>query len=58
MNECKPLDCGDARSEPRQHVEARARGTRQGEAVKVEPMKPKLKPPGTRRWKLQYDGLL
>ena len=26
-----------------------------GRAVQVDPMKPKLKPPGTKRLKLQYD---
>ena len=29
-----------------------------GRAVQVEPMKPLLKPPGTKRLKLKYDGLL
>ena len=29
-----------------------------GWAVQVEPMKPKLKPPGTKRLKLEYAGLL
>ena len=29
-----------------------------GKAVQVDPMKPKLKPPGTKRLKLKYDGLL
>ena len=29
-----------------------------GRAVQVDPMKPKLKPPGTKRLKLEYDGLL
>jgi len=31
---------------------------RQGEAVQVEPMKPMLKAPGTKRLKLKYDILL
>ena len=30
----------------------------QGRAVQVEPMKPILKPPGTKRLKLKYDKLL
>jgi len=30
----------------------------QGEAVQVDPFKPKLKPPGTQHLKLNYDGLL
>ena len=29
-----------------------------GRVVQVDPMKPKLKPPGTKRLKLEYDGLL
>jgi hypothetical protein len=29
-----------------------------GEAVQVEPMNPKLKEPGTERFKLQYDNLV
>jgi hypothetical protein len=29
-----------------------------GRAVQVDPMKPKLKPPGTKRLKLTYDELL
>jgi len=40
-------------------------GTRQvrdsarlGKTVQVDPLKPKLKPPGTKRLKLEYDGLL
>ena len=28
-----------------------------GRAVQVDPMKPKLRPPGTKRLKLEYDGL-
>ena len=29
-----------------------------GRAVQVDPIKPKLKPPGTKRLKLEYDGQL
>jgi len=52
VNQCKPLAGGDR---------ARRRGgnrRRLGRAVQVDPMKPKLKPPGTKRSKLEYDGLL
>jgi len=30
----------------------------QGWAAQIDPIKPKLKPPGTKRLKLEYDGLL
>jgi hypothetical protein len=33
-------------------------GVRRGRVVQIDPMKPKLKPPGTKRLKLEYDGLL
>jgi len=52
VDECKPLVEGPVR---------RARGggdQAQGRAVQVDPIKPKLKPPGTKRLKLEYDGLL
>jgi len=31
---------------------------RRGEAVQVDPIKRNLKPPGTKRLKLEYDGLV
>ena len=43
MNECKPLAGGVLRH---------------GSAVQVDPIKPTLKPPGTKRLKLKYDKLL
>ena len=59
MDECKPLvDGGDQwdvdeilRLQYGDDVD------RRGEAVQVDPFKPKLKPPGTKRLKLKYDEL-
>ena len=48
MDECKPLQRGPA--------DPRARAL--GRAVQVVPIKPTLKPPGTKRLKLKYDELL
>ena len=69
MDECKPLGDGDGavrdRHAPHLHHRALQRraldaggGAGLGEAVQVEPMKSKLKPPGTMRLKLRYDGPL
>jgi len=44
VDECKPL-CG-------------GRLGCHGRAVQVDPIKPTLKPPGTKRLKLECDGLL
>ena len=55
MNECKPLDGG-------QHDVGRGLlepgASRQGSPVQVDPIKPKLKPPRTKRLKLKCDVLL
>ena len=42
MDECKPL----------------AGGVNHGKAVQVDPIKPRLKPPGSKRLKLNCDALL
>ncbi len=39
-------------------MDHRGAGAAQGEAVQVDPIKPKLKPPGTKRLKLKFDILL
>jgi hypothetical protein len=41
-----------------QPIEIRGVRSAQGKAVQIEPMKLKLKAPGTKRLKLQYDTLL
>ena len=51
VSECKPLAGGGARPHLRPAVA-------QGRAVQFDPMKPKLKPPGTKRSKLNCDVLL
>ena len=62
MNECKPLALGclgDADGDWH-HVRTstvRHHG-RRGRAVQVDPIKPTLKAPGTKRLKLKYDKLL
>ena len=48
MDKCKPLRGGEGVG----LLHAR------GRAVQVDPMKPKLKPPGTKRLKVNYDILL
>ena len=54
MDECKPLLHG--------HTAAGDQGCGHGglpsRAVQVDPIKPNLKPPGTKRLKLKYDTLL
>jgi len=47
VDECKPLESG---------VPAHRR--RRGRAVQLHPIKPKLKPPGSKRLKLKCDVLL
>jgi hypothetical protein len=47
MDEWKPLSCG-----------ATMCAVSRGRAVQVDPMKPKFKPPGTKRLKLECDILL
>ena len=54
MDGCKPLTRGSSTSTPTTGSTSATRGR----AVQVDPMKPKLKPPGTKRLKLEYDGLL
>jgi len=39
-------------------VPGQRRQSQHGRAMQVDPMKPKLKPPRTKRLKLEYDGLL
>jgi len=64
-----PLCCRAGRHRPVRPVGGQLAGERavcqgggavelHGRAVQVDPMKPKLKPPGTKRLKLEYDGLL
>jgi hypothetical protein len=40
------------------HLRATMTSVFRGRVVHVDPMKPKLKPPGTKRLKLASDGLL
>jgi len=49
VDECKPLAPGAG--VPGAHLPPRAG---RGRAVQVDPIKPKLKPPGTKRLKLTY----
>jgi hypothetical protein len=54
VNECKPLPAGDRRL----ILLDRTRALRQGQAVQLDRIKPKLKPPETQRLKLKYVKLL
>ena len=56
MDECKPLHRGDALDS--QQARHRRRGGDPGRAVQVDPIKPTLKAPGTKRLKLEWDTLL
>jgi len=49
VNECKPLPGGQRLHRVRRH---------DGGAVQLDPFKPKLKPPATKRLELIYDGPL
>ena len=59
MNECKPLqqDLLPVRGLP-QRPQPAARLARPGMPVPIDPIKPELKPPGTKRLKLKCDALL
>jgi len=56
VDECKPLERGGVN--PEATVAESGQHEMLGEAVQVDPIKPKLKPPGTKRLKLKYDELL
>jgi hypothetical protein len=62
VNECKPLAGGGGRCVEgcRGRARVRRRGLQRvcGRAVHVDPITPKLKPPGTKRSKLNCDELL
>ena len=53
MDECKPL-VGGGGARPL----LRLAGHRHGRAVRVDPIKPTLKAPGTKRLNLEYDEVL
>jgi hypothetical protein len=55
MDECKPLALGTTEERERLREEA---GYLLGRAVQVDPIKPKLKAPGTGRLKLKNDKVL
>ena len=58
MNECKPLAVGHLIPVPvlqRLHLIAEERAQPRGRTVPVDPIKPTLKAPGTKRLKLKYD---
>ena len=56
MNDCRALALGSVLR--RDGAQAAGRARAQGGALQVDPIKPKLKPPGTKRLKLNYDELL
>ena len=69
VKECKPLALGVLAELPPGEIFHAGAGAvlrdahqvqdrAQGRAVQVDPMTPKLKAPGTKRLKLEYDGLL
>jgi len=63
VDECKPLDGGGGDGDVADGGEGgfalRVRGGGgHGRTVQVDPIKPTLKPPGTKRLKLKYDELL
>jgi hypothetical protein len=58
VDECKPLEFGDRNSAPTCGDASTGSFTLLGRAVQVDPMKPKLKPPGTERLKLKCVILL
>ena len=45
-------------AEEAEHRQVAAGAPHRGRAVQVDPMQPKLKPPGTKSLKLKYDALL
>jgi hypothetical protein len=53
VDECKPLAHGAVRRLRRQEA-----ALPQGRVVQVDPIKPEMKPPGTKRSKLVYHTLL
>jgi len=63
VDECKPLPDGVPRPSGDQavgelHQLEPGREQPQGRAVQVDPVKSRLKPPGTKRLKLKYEGPL
>ena len=55
MNECKPLAAGRG---PARHLGGPPHLFYRGRVVHVDPMKTTLKPPGSKRWKLEHGELL
>ena len=53
MEECQALPHGDLAAAQEDPVAATRHA--HGRAVQVDPIKPTLKPPGTKRLKLEYD---
>jgi len=56
VDECKPLAQGGGGGDPREIRDGAGGGcAADGRAVQVDPMTPKLKPPGTKRLRLKCD---
>jgi len=58
VDECKPLAGGAVGEGPAVGSGGAGHGGVPGRAVQVDPIKPTLKPPGTKRLKLKFDVLL
>jgi hypothetical protein len=58
MDECGPLGGGGVLADRVRQPLLPPQLRRPGEAVQSEPMKPKLKAPGTKRLKLKYENML
>ena len=56
VSECEPLGVGGQASRPGGAGRHARAGPGPGRAVQLDPIKPKLKPPGTERLKLEYNG--
>ena len=58
MDECKPLHTGVQRPQAARDVPGVEQDAGHGRPVQLDPIKPMLKPPGTKHLKLNCDGLL
>jgi hypothetical protein len=58
VEECKPLGGGGQRGDAARADRVRSGPQRRGRAVQVDPIKPTLKAPGTKRLNLTYSKLL